>query len=262
MASDAEKIVNEAKAKAITVPNQAIALAGLAWPEGPINPAVSSLARRQLVGFGDQGLEAMRQRLRATDARFGADIASAVIETRLVVRAGIPHNYIAILYEIVWFGSLDAKRLAMAELAVQRFPPAMLAIIDSAFDYPELTAPVINALGRLGDDRARHYLGQLLMEADPEYSLRAAEALAEIGGRSIDVLREASVSASEMIRGAAIDALVPLSGVEDLTILYEYVAQFPEDDPRRIDLVIQRATKLESLLEARQDSEAGSSRDF
>ena len=96
---------------------------------------------------------------------------------------------------------------------------------------------------------------------DPTYLHAAAAALARIGGRSIDVLRDASASPREDVRGAAIDSLVPVAGVEDLTILYEYVMQFPDDDPERIDLVIQRAPQLESSLEARQDRDAGTASD-
>jgi hypothetical protein len=82
-----------------------------------------------------------------------------------------------------------------------------------------------------------------------------------IGGRSIDTLRDATVSPNTELRGAAIDALIPLSGVDDLTILYEYVALYPEDPPERMDLVLQRAAQLEAMLEARQDVDAASQYD-
>ncbi|HXV77909.1 MAG TPA: hypothetical protein VD788_16480 [Candidatus Polarisedimenticolaceae bacterium] len=261
-ADDPLAIINDAKAKAVTIPKQAEALAALAWPAGEVDPAVSSLAREQLVGYGDRGLDAMIGRFRVAPARFAADITSAFLETRLVVRSNQPPSFIPSLVEILWFGPPEAKRLALPELAARRFGPAMLSFIDAAYEHPELTGPVISALGRLRDDRARHYLGEILLRADSTYTRPAAEALARIGGRAIDVLREASASPDELVRGSAIDALVPLSGVTDLTILYEYVAQFPDDDPRRIELVIQRATQLETLLEARQDVDAGSATDF
>lgn len=255
--ADPGRVVREAVAKAKSIPAQAEALARLAWPDdGVADPQVSALARQQLVGFGDRGLQALQERLVTADNRFGADITSAVIETRLVVTAGLPPQYIPALYDAVWFGSQDAKRLGMVELAEYRFLPAMLVFIDAAYEYPEITETVIRSLKRLGDDRARHYLGQLLLSGDPDHLQLAADALAAIGGRAIETLRDATASTRAEIRGAAIDVLVPVSGVDDLTILYEYVAQFPDDDPQRIDLVLQRAAQLESMLEARQELDA------
>jgi hypothetical protein len=255
--ADPGRVVREAVAKAKSIPAQAEALALLAWPDDAVaDSQVSALARQQLVGFGDRGLQALQERLVAADIRFTADITSAIVETRLVVTAGLPPQYIPSLYDAVWFGSLDAKRLAMLELAEYRFPPAMLAFVDAAYEHPELTEIVIRSLKRLGDDRSRHYLGQLLLSGDPDYLDLAAEALAAIGGRGIEILRDATASPRPEIRGAVIDALVPVSGVDDLTILYEYVAQFPDDDSQRIDLVLQRAAQLESMLEARQELDA------
>ena len=100
-----------------------------------------------------------------------------------------------------------------------------------------------------------------MMDTDPDHSRQAAEALALIGGRAIDTLRDATISPDPELRAAAIDALVPVSGVDDLTILYEYVALYPEDPPERIDLVLRRAAQLEAMLEARQDVDAASQYD-
>jgi hypothetical protein len=253
----ASQVVNRAKAAAKDIPGQAEALALLAWPDAtPVDPEVASLARREIVGFGDWGLDALHRRLLEAPPRFGADITSAIIETRLHVTANLPAQYIPSLYDAVWYGSVEAKRLAMAELAGQRFPPAMLPIIDAVYEYPALTEVAVETLQRLGDDRARFFLGELLLEGDPAYRQMAAVALATIGGRCIDTLRDATVSERAQIRGAAIDALLPVSSVNDLTILYEYIAQFPEDDADRVDRVLQRATQLEAILEARQDVDA------
>jgi HEAT repeat protein len=259
---DARRIVEAAKAKAVSIPEQARALTRLAWPDGPITQhAVSNQARDQIVGFGDHGLEALRERFKAVDGVFQADIASAIIETRLIVTSGLPAQYLPAIYDSIWFGSMDAKRLGMFEFARYRFPMATLPIIDSAYEYPRLRHSAIRALELQGDDRARHFLGEILMEGDPEYLHEAAQALAVIGGRSIDTLRDATLSPDPTLRGAAIDALVPVSGVDDLTILYEYVALYPEDPPARMDLVLQRAAQLEAMLEARQDIDAASQYD-
>ena len=55
------KIVERAMAGAHGIPGQATALVGLAWPsDGPADPLVQSLAREQLVHFGNQSLPALR----------------------------------------------------------------------------------------------------------------------------------------------------------------------------------------------------------
>ncbi len=257
-----ERIVREAKARAVTIPEQARALAALAWPAGGVtDPEVSALARDQLIGFGDRGLEALHERLLAADPRFSADITAAIIRTRLMVSAGLPPQYIPAVYDAVWYGSIDAKRLAMDELGRRRYAPGLLPIIDAVYEYPQLTLPAIRSLVRMGNDRARHYLGLVLMQADPRYLQPAADALATIGGRAMETLREGTASTDERIRGASIDALLPLSGVDDLTILYEYIAQFGDDDPQRMERVLQRATQLESMLEALHADEAASGSD-
>lgn len=256
---EAQRIVNAAKAEAGEIPDQARALTRLAWPDGPVTQRmVSYLAREEIVGFGDHGLEALRERLTSADRIYQADIASAIIETRLVVSAGLPALYLPSVYDSLWFGSIDAKRLGMYELARYRFPLATLPMIDAAYEYPRMRQSVIRALQQQGDDRARHFLGGLLQEGDPRYLHQAAEALAVIGGRCIDTLREATISPDSTLRGAAIDALLPVSGIDDLTILYEYVSLYPEDPPERMDLVLQRAVQLEAMMEARQDLDADS----
>ena len=255
---EAHRIVDAAKARGGAIPEQAKALVDLAWPDNPQgDPRVRALARREIVGFGDHGLAALQARLVAAPPRYAADITSAIMETRLVVSAGLPPQYLPSLYDAVWFGPPEAKRLAMAELARYHYLPALLPIIDAAHEYPRLTSSVIESLGQLGDERARYYLGEIVMSARPPHHVAAAQALARIGGRAIETLRDATASPRAEIRGAAIDALIPVSRVEDLTILYEYVAQFPDDDARRVELVIQRARQLESLVEGRQYEESG-----
>lgn len=246
--------LDTAKAEAGAIPEQARALALLAWPDEPQgDPRLRALARRQIVGFADRGLDALAERMRTAPPRYAADITSAIMETRLVAGTGLAPRYLPALYDAIWFGPPEAKRLAMPELARYRFPPSMLTIIDAADESPRLAGVVIESLGLLGDDRARHYLGGVLMSGDPAHLEAAAAALAKIGGRSIETLRDATLAPRAEIRAASIDALIPVSRVEDLTILYEYLQQFSEqDDARRIELVTQRARQLESLLESRE----------
>jgi len=248
------RVVDAAKGKAGEVSEQGRALALLAWPDDPQgDPRVRALARRQIVGFGDRGMDALSERLRTGPRRYAADITSAIMETRLMPGTGLAARYMPALYDAIWFGPPEAKRLAMPELVRYRFPPSMLTIVDAVYEYPRLTATVIESLGQLGDDRARQYLGQVVMSGDPAHLEAACLALAKIGGRAIETLREATISPRAEIRAAAIDALIPVSRVEDLTILYEYLQQFAQqDDARRIELVTQRARQLEALLEAQR----------
>ena len=260
--SPSRNAVREAMAAAGKVQAQAEALARLAWPDtGDHDSQVAALARKQLVGFGDRGLDAMRASLRRAPARYSADIVSAILETRLVVTFNLPTVYLAAVEDALWFGTADAKRIAIPELAVHGYTPALLATIDTAYEHPTLVHVVIGALPRFRSDRARFFLGEQLDRGSDDVRRAAARSLAEIGGRCIEVLRDATLDPRELVRHASIDALIPRSSVEDLTILYEYIAQYPRDDPERIESVIQRAIVLESALESYQAQESASGGD-
>jgi len=101
----------------------------------------------------------------------------------------------------------------------------------------------------MGDDRARFFLDDQLRSGDPETRVQAAESLAAIGNNAIQTLREATISGEAAIRHAAIEALVPHTTLNDLTILYEYIYMHPEDDPRILALVRDRAQLLEDMMD-------------
>jgi hypothetical protein len=105
--------LDTAKAEAGAIPEQARALALLAWPDEPQgDPRLRALARRQIVGFADRGLDALAERMRTAPPRYAADITSAIMETRLVAGTGLAPRYLPALYDAIWFGPPEAKRLA------------------------------------------------------------------------------------------------------------------------------------------------------
>jgi HEAT repeat protein len=194
--------------------------------------------------------------LTTVDIRYTADVVSTLMQSRSKMTSGSPNEYIAALEQAIWFGSVDAKRLAIKEISRFKYRPAMLPIIDSAIEYPVLNRQVITALGKLGDARARFFLDGHLRGKDPILRKQAAECLATIGGNAIETLREAISSNEDDIRHAAIEALVPHTTLNDLTILHEYAYMHPEDDPKILALVRDRAILLETLMEQGIDEAA------
>lgn len=255
--ADAREVIERAKLEARSIPRQALALADLVWPrEGRPDPDVAPLARAELVEFGQHGIPALRATLRRVDPVWSADITAAVVEASLRVTEGVPIDFVPALEDALWHGSADAKRLAIPELARRRYASALMACADALFDHPEIAPIVIEALGDYGLDKARHTLATALDGSDPEQRALAAAALARIGGRSLETLRDASLSPRVEIRELAIETFLPISGPNDLTALYEYVARYPDDDPELREKVLLRATQLEALLEQQQAAEA------
>ncbi len=248
--------VNRAKDEARSIPKQAEALVRLAWLDDDRDPRVRALARQQLVDFGRHSTQALYAAIPKVDPALTADVTLTLIESRQKLEASGPHDFIAGLEQAIWFGSVDAKRLAIREIRRFSYTPALLPIIDAAIEYPELAGVAMKSLGEMGDDRARFYLGEQLAGSDRELRLLAAEALADIGGDAVQILREATLSENAGIRHAAIEALLPRTSLNDLTILHEYVYMHPDDDPEMLAKVRDRAMLLESLMDESLEFEA------
>ena len=258
--SDAEvrKTVFEAMAKAPTIPEQATTLALLAWTDPGIDPAVAAEARRVLVGFGDKGMAAIRAALHRVEPEQQADVVRALLEARDIVTAGLPAPLLPTLEEAVWFGSGEARAIAIAELGRYRQPAAVLTIIDAGYEDPGLVPVAIDALGAIGDDRARFFLEAQLFEGGPGIPEKASVALARIGGRAIDALKKAMRSDDRELRELCVRALLPVATVDDLSALYEYTYSNPEDDPELVAAVRQSTVVLERLLAAQQSEDSAS----
>jgi hypothetical protein len=253
--SEAAKIVRQAKFDAVEIPKQAEALVRLAWFDNQGNGEAAALARDELVRFGKPCLAALNDALTRIEPRYTADIVAVLIEARRRMISGSPTEYISALEQAIWVGSVDAKRLAIREIARFGYRPALLPIIDSAVEYPALTSLAIDSLKKLGDVRARFYLNRQVREGSPAIRAQAADCLAAIGGDAIQSLRELTYSDDMEIRHVAIQALVPHTTLDDLTILHEYIYMHPEDDPDILTIVRDRAMLLESLLDPDMETE-------
>ena len=254
-----DKVIRDALAAAPDIKDQSRTLVNLAWPaDGPTDPELHALARKSLVEFGAHALGAMRHAIRTVDPVYSADVVAAMIQARLRVTAGIPAEYHGALEDVLWYGSVDAIRLASHELAKQRFGPALMALVDSIYDHPELTGVVVRDLGLWRDYHARFELRRVLDRGTARERRLAAEALAKIGGQAVEELRSATLSNDSLTRRSAIGAFLPESNINDLTALYEYIAEYGEENPQLTEQILERATYLESVLEARRDAEAAS----
>jgi hypothetical protein len=254
----ARKIANEAKAAADSIKGQAAALVSLAWLEKPHDPEVAAFARAELVAFGAHGLGAMKDVLPRVDPVFAGDVTATLISARRTSMANLPPDYIPALEEAVWTGSPEAQRLAIPELAMHRYGPAVLACIDAALENPANMELVVRSLGTFRSDRARFFLEEVLLDGPDDLRAPAAQSLAAIGGQALTPLRNATRHANPAIRRPAILALIPDSGIDDLTVLYEYMGSFSDDDPRILEAIRDRARLLEALLEQQLDEESAS----
>jgi hypothetical protein len=237
---------------------QAATLASFAWPDDrKIDPPLAAAARAELILYGDAAIPALRERLEYGPAVFGADVLSALLETRLVVAAGRPADFVPAIDTGLWASSPETARLAMYAMREQRFyRPALLPMIDRALEHPELLGAAIRSLAEFHDDRARFFLGEQMRSGPVDCRGAAARALATIGGLALETLREATLADDAALRATAIDALLPVTTVGELATLFEYIDRYPEDDAARVAKVRERALHLDRLLQSHQASEA------
>lgn len=261
VADDREEALVRMRAAVAAKPalaDQATTLAHLAWPDDrAVNPPLAAAARAELVLYGDDAIPALRERLEGGPAVFSADVLSALLETRLVVLAGRPSDYVPTIDQALWTGSPEAVRLAMYSMREQQFyRPALLPMIDRGLEHPELLGVSIRNLAAFRDDRARFFLGEQLRSGPPDCRDPSARALATIGGLALETLRDAALSDNPELRASAIDALLPVTTVGELATLFEYLDRYATDDAARVGRVRERALHLDSLLQAHQASEA------
>lgn len=258
-AEEAEQKVLDALRRGATIPEQAGNLIELAWPsEGAADPVVSERARKEIVGFGLHAIVPLRAMLLKLRPEHQADAVRAFIEARENVLGPVPTDFVPGLEDVLWFGTREAKRVAMLEVARYRSPSAVLPIVDSVIEDPELSADGVRALGMLGDERARFFLAQVLHEGRADLREEAAAALARIGGRALEPLREALRAPTREMRLLAARSLLPVAGEDDLSALYEYLTDHPDDDPPTLAAVRAAAERIEKELEAKRAADAAS----
>ena len=254
----AEQVVLDALASAGPIESQARALVGLAWPADAGDPAVMARARREIISFGQHGMAALRQAVTTVRPEHLASLASAIVEAYANVPAGNTVEYLPALESVIWFGTREARTIAIPEVARFRYRPALLTVIDAAIEDPALETVAVPAVAAIRDDRARFWLAGLLSSGDPARREMAATALARIGGRATEPLKEALRSPDAQMRVAAARALLPVATVEDVTALHEYVARHGDDDPATIQSVKEIALMLEEALEAQRAADSAS----
>ncbi len=255
-APDPHKIVVDALARAGDIPAQAEALASLAWPSAGGDPAVRAAAQQELVGFGQYGMAALWKALLRVRPDEQVEVVNTFLGAFRRLTQGVPDEYLPALDDAVWFGTREARQVAIPEIARFRSQPSVLTIIDAAREEPELVGIAVEALGAIGDSRARFYLERVLNEGKAGVRESAAVALGRLDDSGRVVLKTATRSSVKEVRLAAVRALLPVATVDDLTALYEFAGTHAGDDPATTRSVQEAATLLEKALEAQQAADA------
>jgi HEAT repeat protein len=256
--SPERQVIDRAKSEAVSIPRQVAALTRLAWFEGDPSGKVAQLAKQELVGFGGESIPELRGAFLRVDPALQHEVVGTMITGRRAKGGMVPTGYVEGLTDFIWDGGRAARELAIPELALYRPAGAVLPIIDAASEDPELLPIALPALGLIGNDRARHYLADLLRDGEGEVPGLAAAALARIHGRALGPLREGLLAEREVTRVAAARALLPIATLEDLSALYEYYGAYPDDDPELRAQVRDTASRLELLLQQQQEIDAAS----
>lgn len=256
---DPERVVIDTLAAVGTnIPAQAEALAKLAWYQPGVDPEVRARARQELVAFGEASMDAL---YRASETVPVKDVA-AVVETIVAARAAVPGqdpgSYVPALDTALWRGDRLARERAIPILAERGSRMSLLPMIDAAMEDPALLPIVVDALGELRDDRARFFLDRIFHERRPGISDQAAIALARIGGRALEPLRDALREPDRAVRLAAIRALLPVAGEGELTSFYEWIGAHPDDDASLLKSVRDACARIEGWIQMRDAAEAAS----
>ena len=252
----AQKVIEDAKARAVTIPAQVDALLRLAFPSDPSDPAVQEAARHELAIFGERAISPLAESIPKVTMANRAAVVKTMMEAFRRLSFGLPSDYLPGLESGIWFGDHAARELAIPELARFRQRGATLTLVDVAIEDPTLAPLVVRAMGEIGDPRARFWLETQLRGEDRGLRADAAVALARIGGPALVPLKDAMKSDDRALRETACRALLPVAGLDDITALHEYAAAYPDDEPGLVEAVRTAASMLEEALAARQESDS------
>jgi len=245
------------------IPGQARSLVNLAWPAGKRDEAVAAAARRELAGFGDHAIGALRDALNSVKVGYTAEVLDTTLGAQRNARTEVAGDFLASLVDALWVGSREAKTIAINALSIWRTPFAVQPMIDSAIDDPALAPLVVEALGRLRFPSARFYLEKIMMEGPPVLRPAAASSLSQIGGPALAPLRNALKAPNRDARLLAARALLPSANEYDLGAIYEYIEKYGDDDPGLTQGLKSTAANIEKAIAARDASAAaGSPKDF
>lgn len=240
------------------IQGQARTLARLAWGDGNDNHELAARAREKLTLYGKHGMQAIAESFQWTDLTLSSDIMLAIIEAEKEMSSGTSSYTTVAVDHAIWFGSPEAKRLAMQYMSERPIAILLLSVMDAAYEYPQLIPIVIETLETIRDDHARFFLAERMEQGDTRTRERVAAAMATIGGQCFQYLRAWALSEQPELREIALRALLPNTTIGDLTTLYEYVAMFPDDDPNLLIALQARAQILEALFEAQQEIDSAS----
>lgn len=242
------KSIFSAMAEATDIDGQARVLATMVWMPEDQDPEVRAQAREILIGFQENGMAALRWALREVPESQQADVVRVLLLAMKRVPAGLPVDFLPTLDEALWFGTAEARRLAIPAIADYGDTARMLPVIDCAYENPELKPLVVESLGRLGNPRARYYLEEVLL-TDPANRDAAAASLARLGRESLVPLKAALLSEDPAVRKSALQPLLEIAGPTELTALHEYVYRFPDDDPEDVAAARETAVRIEKAIE-------------
>ena len=240
------------------IKGQARTLARLAWSDESDNHELAARAREKLTLYGKHGMQSIAESFQWADPALSVDIMLAIIEAEQQMTSGTSTYTTVAIDHAIWFGSPEAKRLAMQYMSKRPIAILLLSVMDAAYEYPQLTPVVIETLETIRDDRARFFLAERMEQGDTQTRMLAANAMARIGGQCLQYLRAWALAEQPELREVALRALLPNTTIGDLTTLYEYVQMFPDDDPNLLSALQARAQVLEALFEAQQEIDSAS----
>ena len=253
------EIVNAAISSAgRSIPAQANALAHLAWPEVDGDLEVQNAARLRLINYHENAISTLRKAIGWVRPDQQDAVVHAMMRAWMKIGHGLPPDFLPGLSDAVWYGTREARLRAIPQLGRFRYTPAMLTIIDAAYEDPALVEVSIDALGAMGDTRARFFLERMMIEGPTEIRGLAASGLARLGDHALLPLKIAIRSDDPELRVLAAQALLPVATVDDLSTLHEYVYNHPDDDPATVDSVRASAIALEELLARQISADAAS----
>ena len=241
-----------------SIRGQGQTLARLAWGVENENHELAARAREKLTLYGQHGMQSIAEAFQWADKTQSGDIMLAIIEAERQMTSGTSSYTTEGIDQAIWFGSPEAKRLGIIYMAERPVPIFLLSVMDAAYEYPQLTHVVIEALARIHDERSRFFLADQMERGDSETRRRAAEAMAFIGGQCFQYLRAWTLSEQPELRAIALRAMLPRTTIGDLMTLYEYVQLYPDDDPDLLAALRARAQALEEVFEAQQEIDSAS----
>ena len=98
-------------------------------------------------GFGNFAMGGLHRAIRTVPVKHQADLVALMLENQRRVSGPKSPLFAGALYDVIWYGNVESKRLAIKETAVFRYADTILPTMDAAIEHPELMADAIESLG-------------------------------------------------------------------------------------------------------------------